>query len=62
MQSKSTSTSSANAFSAKNADILPFSIRWIHNCILHLNATMSWTHLKVFYLFRAYSCLADSNV
>ena len=37
MQSKSFSTSPANAFDAKNADILPFSIRWIHNCIQILN-------------------------
>ena len=62
MQRKLISTSSANAFTAKTADILPFSIRWIHNCILLLNATMSWTHLKVFYRFRAWRCLADSNV
>ena len=48
MQRKSISISSANAFNAKNADILPLSIRWIHNCILLLNATMSLTHLKCF--------------
>jgi len=62
MQRKSICTSSANAFNAKNADILPFSIRWIHNCILILNATMFQTYLKVFYLFRAWSGLAHSNV
>jgi len=52
MQRKSVSTSSSNAFNAKNAVILPFPIRWIHNCILRLNAMMSRTHLEVFYLFR----------
>jgi len=62
MQSKSNSTSSTNEFNAKNADILPFLIRWIHNCILLLNATMSRTHLKEFCLFRAWNYLADSNV
>jgi len=62
MQRKSISTSFANAFNAKNADILPFTIRWIHNCVLRLNATMSQTHPKVFYLFRAWRCSADSNV
>ena len=62
MKRKSISTSSANAFNVKNADILPLSIRWIHNCILLLNGTISLTHLKVFCLFRAWSCLADSNV
>ena len=39
MQRKSISISSANSFNAKNADILPFSIRWIHNCILLLNVS-----------------------
>jgi len=62
MQWKSNSTSSANKFDAEYADILPFTIQWIHNCILFLNVTMSWTHLKLFYLFRAWSCLAVSNV
>ena len=47
MQCKSISTTSANAFNAKNSDSLPFTIRWIHNCISRLNATMSRTHLKV---------------
>jgi len=51
MQHKPISTYSANAFNAKNADILSFIIRWIRNFILRLKATMSWTHLKVVYLF-----------
>jgi len=48
---KSSSISSASAFNTKNADILPFSIRWIHNCVLRLNEAMSRTHPKVFYRF-----------
>jgi len=47
MQSKSISTSSANAFDAKNADILPFSIRWIHNCMLLLNDDISSTSKSI---------------
>ena len=47
MQSKSISTFSANAFNAKNADILPFSIRWIHYCILLLKDNVSDTSKSV---------------
>ena len=62
VQRKSISIFSASAFNTKNADILLFSIRWIHNCVLCLNETMSRTHLNVYYLFRAWSCLADSDI
>jgi len=51
VQRKSNCTSYASVFITRNADILPFSIRWIHNCVLRLNEPMSRTHLKVFYLF-----------
>jgi len=44
--------------SAKNKDILPFSIRCMHNCALRLNETMSQTHLKLIYLFRVWRSLA----
>jgi len=62
VQRKSISIFSASAFNAKNPDILLFSIRWIHNCVLCLNETMSRTHLNVYNLFRAWSCLADSDI
>ena len=62
VQSKSISTSFANVFNAENAAILPLSIRCIQNCISLLNVTMSWTHLKLVYIFRAWSCVADYNV
>jgi len=40
---------SANKFNTWKAAIVPLSIRWIYSCILP-NATMSLTHLKIFYL------------